>query len=133
MELDKTELYKIVYSYMMLGVVPDDKRTNDGEIFFSVPEHANVTIDGKKYEYTGVELAKKFKNDMLDGYYHLAETSSVLPVDDEDREFIKSHIKFFGKIRGGEVWKEEYYNKVKEELVKKIEEVKKYNDGYEEI
>lgn len=93
---------------------------------FSVPESSTVNSENKELNTllktsTGIiAITKKYTEECL--MMHIKDD------DEEFKSFLAEHVKFFAKVRTGEVWTEEMGKARVEELVKQIKEASEYTE-----
>lgn len=96
---------------------------------FSVPESSTINSENKELN----TLLKTSTGLMAITKKYTKECIMMQHNEDDDYEefksFLAEHVKFFAKVRTGEVWTEEMGKARVEELTKQI----KAGDGYEEV
>ena len=127
------DLYTIL-NLEYLGIQFENTVNENGitKFFFSVPESSAVTVEG--YESndllkTSDGLIKIAKQELTKS---LVETCKEDDGDTEDNtyadDFVRDYVKFFAKVRVGEVWTDEMAAERIAELKKELEKINVYKE-----
>ena len=107
----------LALEWLGIRMEKENLRGNYASFYFSVPESSQLIMcgDSTTTSNTLISIAKESLTDMI------CKVSGV-----DDTEFVQAHVKFYAKIRKGEIWTKDLAVQRLKKLIDGLEEFNRY-------